>query len=64
MPRNLAMRSTTAWTPMARLWLFCRRSFGDYNHRVFQVKRKRWDGSFMCRRCGRILQWGSNGTQI
>ncbi len=35
-----------------------------YNHRVFQVKRKRWDGSFMCRRCGRILQWGSNGTQI
>ena len=40
-------------------WLIWR-----YNHRVFPDRRKRWDGSFMCRRCGRILQWGLGKTQI
>jgi hypothetical protein len=40
-------------------WLIWR-----YNNRVFQDRRKRWDGSFMCRRCGRILQWGLDKTQI
>jgi hypothetical protein len=29
-----------------------------YNHRVFPVKRKRWDHSFMCRRCGKTIQFG------
>ena len=27
-----------------------------YNHRVFPTQRKRWDSSFMCRRCGELLQ--------
>ncbi len=36
-------------------WLIWR-----YNHRVFPVKRKRWEGSFMCRHCGQILQMGFN----
>jgi hypothetical protein len=40
-------------------WLIWR-----YNHRVLPVRRKRWDGSFMCRRCGRILQWGIEETHI
>ena len=27
-----------------------------YNHRVFPVQRRRWDRSFMCRRCGKTMQ--------
>jgi hypothetical protein len=30
-------------------WLIWR-----YNHRLFPVLRKRWDHSFMCRRCGNV----------
>ena len=30
------------------LWCFIWR----YNHRVFPVQHRRWDRSFMCRRCG------------
>jgi hypothetical protein len=33
-----------------------------YNHRVFPVQRRRWDCSFMCRRCGDILLYGFDGT--
>ena len=32
-------------------WLIWR-----YNHRVFPVQRRRWDRSFMCRRCGKTMQ--------
>ena len=35
-----------------------------YNHRVFPLNRRRWDCSFMCRRCGDILQYGFDGTHI
>jgi hypothetical protein len=34
-------------------WLIWR-----YNHQVFPVLRKRWDQSFMCRRCGKTIQFG------
>jgi hypothetical protein len=32
------------------LWCFIWR----YNHRVFPVQHRRWDRSFMCRRCGNV----------
>jgi hypothetical protein len=34
------------------LWLLIWR----YNHRVFPSQRKRWDDSFMCRRCGETME--------
>jgi len=36
------------------LWWFIWR----YNHRVFPVQRRRWDRSFLCRRCGKTSQLG------
>ena len=34
------------------LWWFIWR----HNHRVFPVQHRRWDRSFMCRRCGTTIQ--------
>ena len=33
-----------------------------YNHRVFPVQRRRWHRSFMCRRCGNMVQPPLIGT--
>ena len=43
---------------LALLWFFIWR----YNHRVFPIRRKRWERSFMCRRCGNANNIGSHGT--
>jgi hypothetical protein len=34
------------------LWCFIWR----YNHRVFPIQHRRWDHSFMCRRCGKMIR--------
>lgn len=34
------------------LWWFIWR----YNHRVFPIQHRRWDRSFLCRRCGETMQ--------
>ena len=33
-----------------------------YNRRVFPVRRRIWDGSFLCRRCGEIALHTDNGA--
>ena len=35
-----------------------------YNRRIFPVKRRNWDHSFLCRRCGEIAQHAQDGTDI
>jgi hypothetical protein len=37
---------------LAILWWFIWR----YNRRVFPVRLRRWDRSFLCRRCGKTMQ--------
>jgi len=33
-----------------------------YNRRVFPVKRRNWDRSFLCRRCGNTIHIGNQAT--
>jgi hypothetical protein len=35
-----------------------------YNRRVFPVRRRSWDRSFLCRRCGEIAQHAHDGSDI
>jgi hypothetical protein len=52
--RECAWAADAYGAALVFLWCFIWR----YNHRVFPAQHGRWDRSFLCRRCGKTIQFG------